>query len=183
MIEDMKAWVSGTLIGPDGYFSPTGFDASLTLYHTPLGGSFVLSIIDGSARPAPFHVPEGRSMYNELVRAAQRASGGEPAYWFYVTDSDNALSVLEWMHRCNYDDALDHCLESFERTPAVEGVFSWLGLAGASRKWLLLHEYSQCNSFGMSVHGPPDLCRAVATGVGIEAGVQVESRRRTNRSS
>lgn len=169
MIEDVKSWISGTLIGSDGYFAPTGFEASLSLYHTKLGGSFVLSLIDGSARPAAFRVPQGRSAYNELVRLVQRVSGDEQAYWFYVADPDNALSVLEWVHRCYYDHALDYRLESFERTPAAEGGCSWLGLVGASRRWLLLHEYNQGNSFGISIHGPAEFCRAVAAGVGVEA--------------
>jgi hypothetical protein len=34
---------------------------------------------------------------------------------------------------------------------------------------VLLHKYNQCNSFGISVHGPPEFCRAVAAGVGVEA--------------
>jgi len=169
MIEDMKAWVNSTLIGSDGYFAPFGFASNLTLYHTPLGGSFVLSLIDGSARPAPFRVPAGRSAYNELVRTVQRASGDEKAYWFYVTDPDNALSVLEWVHHCNYNHALDYWLESFERSPAAEGGCSWLGLAGLGRQWLLLHEYNQCNSFGISVHGTIEFCRTVAAGIGIDA--------------
>jgi hypothetical protein len=25
VVEDMTAWVNGKLIGPDGYFAPTGF--------------------------------------------------------------------------------------------------------------------------------------------------------------
>lgn len=169
MIEDMRTWVSATLIGQNGYFAPTGFESSLALYHTRLAGSFVLSLIDGTASPAPFRVPEGRSAYNELVRAVQRASDGESAYWFYVTDPDNAQSMLEWVHRCHFEHALDYRLESFERTPAAQGGCSWLGLAGASRRWLLLHEYNQCNSFGLSIHGPLAFCRAVAAGVGVQA--------------
>jgi hypothetical protein len=167
--EDMKAWVSGTLIGPDGYFAPTGFPSSRTLYHTPLAGSFVLTLIDGSARPAPFRVPEGRSAYGELVRVVQRVSAGEPAYWFYGTDPDNALSVLEWVHRCHYDHDPGYRLEAFERSPAAEGGRSWLGLAGGSRRWLLLHESDPSTSFSISVHGRPEFCQEVASGVGIEA--------------
>ncbi len=72
-----------------------------------------------------------------------------------------------WVHRCHYDHALDHPLESFETEPAREGGSSWLGLVGGSRQWLLLHEYSPFNSFAISVHGPSEYCRAVATGVGI----------------
>ena len=169
MVEDVRSWVNGTLIGSDGYFSPTGFASSLPLYHTPLYGSFVLSVIDGSASPAPFRVPDRRSAYKELIRVVRRVSADEPACWFYGTDPDNCLSVLAWVHRCHYDHALDGCLESFETTPAVQGGCSWLGLVGESQRWLLLHEHSPHNSFAISVHGPPEFCRAVAAGVGADA--------------
>jgi len=161
--------VNGTLIGPDGYFSPTGFASSLPLYHTPLHGSFVMSVIDGSARPASFRVPEGHSAYNELIRVVRRESADEPACWFYGTDPDNCLSVLAWVHQCHYNHALDGCLESFETTPAVQGGVSWLGLSGVSRRWLLLHEYSPHDSFAITFHGPPEFCRTVAAGVGADA--------------
>ncbi len=94
----------------------------------------MLSVIDGSTRPAAFRVPSG-SGYCELIRVVRRVSADEPAYWFYGTDPDNALSVLSWLHRCHYDHALDHRLESFETEPAREGGCSWLGLAGGSRQW------------------------------------------------
>jgi hypothetical protein len=168
-VDDVRAWIDGTLIGSDGYFAPTGFASSVPLYQTPLRGSFVLSVIDGSARLAPFRVPDGRSAYNELIRVVRRVSADEPAYWFYGTDPDNALSVLSWVHRCHYEHALDYRLGSFETEPAQEGGRSWLGLAGQSRRWLLLHEYNPCNSFAITVHGPSEFCRAVAAGVGAEA--------------
>jgi hypothetical protein len=166
VVEDMTAWINGALMGPDGYFTPTGFEYSLPLYNTPLSGSFVLSVIDGSAHPAPFRVPSG-SGYCELIRSVQRVSTDEPACWFYGTDPDNAVSVLSWVRQCNYDHALDHALESFETEPAREGGCAWLGLAGESRRWLLLHEYSSCNSLGITIHGPAEFCRAVAAKVGI----------------
>jgi hypothetical protein len=165
-VEEMRAWIVNTLIGPNKYFAPTGFESTTSLYHTALPGSFVLSVIDGVS-PAPFRVPGGRSAYNELVRVVQRVSDDEQAFWFYVTDPDNAFSMLEWVQPCNYDHALDHRLESFERSPAIEGGRSLLGLAGASRRWLLLHEYEQSESFEISVYGPSEFCRAIAAGVGL----------------
>jgi hypothetical protein len=168
VVEDVTAWINGTLIGPDGYFSPTGLEYSLSLYDTPLSGSFVQSMIDGSARPAPFRVLSG-SGYCELIRSVRRLSADEPACWFYGTNPDNALSVLSWVRPCHYDHALDYALESFETEPAREGGCAWLGLASPSRRWLLLHEYSPCNSFGISVHGPAIFCREVAARVGIVA--------------
>lgn len=167
MIEEVKAWINDKLIGPDGFFDPSGFETSHTLYHTPLTWSFVLSLIDGITCPAPFRVAKGCSPYNELIRSVQRTSGNEPAYNFYVTDPDNALSILQWVHRCNYERHLGHLLESFERSPAEEGGCSWLGLTGVSRQWLLLHKYNQCNSFSISIHGSPKFCQAVAADVGV----------------
>jgi hypothetical protein len=168
VVEDVKAWINGTLIGPDGYCTPTGFEYSLPLYSTPRCGSFVRSVIDGSTRPAPFRVPSG-SGYCELIRSVRRVSADEPACWFYGTDPDNARSLPSWVRRCHYDHALDYALESFETEPTREGGCAWLGLAGASRRWHLLHEYSACNSFGITLHGPAEFSRAVAAGVGIVA--------------
>jgi hypothetical protein len=79
VLEEMKAWIDGTLIGPDLYFATTAFKSSRSLYWTSLGGSFLLSLIDGSAGPAAFRVLEGRSKYNELIRVVQRLSAAEPA--------------------------------------------------------------------------------------------------------
>ena len=170
MVEDVRAWITGRLIGPDGYFAPIGFASSITLYHTSRSTARLCCPSSmAAARPAPFRVPDGRSAYHELVRVVRRVSADEPAYWFYGTDPDNALSVLSWVRRCHYDHALDHPLESFETEPAQEGGCSWLGLMGESQWWLLLHEYSPCNSFGITVHGSPEFCQAVAAGVGAEA--------------
>lgn len=166
-MEEMKAWISETQIGPDGYFAVTGFESSMSLYHTALSGSFVLSVIDGRARPAPFRVPDGHSAYNELIRVVRRVSLDEQACWFYVTAPDNAFSTLEWVQKCNYNHALDYRLESFERSPAAEGGLSLLGLVGASRRWLLLHEYEQSESFDISVYGSTEFCHAIAAGVGL----------------
>jgi len=168
VVDDVKAWINGTHIGPNRYFTPTGFEYSLPLYNTPLCGSFVLSVIDGSARPAPFRVPSG-SGYCELIRSVRRVSVDEPACWFYGTDPDNAFSRLSWVRQCYYDHSLDYALESFETEPTREGGCAWLGLAGVSRRWLLLHEYSAGNSFGITLHGPAEFCRAVGAGVGIVA--------------
>ena len=77
--------------------------------------------------------------------------------------------MLSWVRQCHYEYAVDHPLESFETEPAREGGRSWLGLAGGSRRWLLLHEYHTCNSLAITVHGPPDFCRAVVEGVGVES--------------
>ena len=167
MLDNVAAWINRTLIGPDGYFAPNGFEFTLPLYHSPLHGSFLLSVIDGSAQPATFSVPSGRSPYNEPIRTVRHVSEDDPAFWFYGTNPDNALSLLSWVHRCHYDHALDYRLESFETEPAAEGGCSWLGLASASRKWLLLHEYSPSNSFDISVHGTLGFCQAVAAGVGL----------------
>jgi uncharacterized protein (TIGR03067 family) len=61
--------------------------------------------------PGPFRVASG-SGYCERIRVVRRVSADEPAYWIYGTDPNN-------------------------RDRAGEGC-SWLGLAGESRRWLLL---------------------------------------------
>lgn len=167
MVEKMTAWIGTELIGPDRYFAPTGFESSLVLYHTELPDSFVLAVIEGSTRPAPFRVPKGQSSYRELVRAVHRLSDEAPACWFYITDPDNCFSILEWVRPCGDGDSPGWWLECFERNPAAQGGISWLGLAGADRRWLLLHEYNQGNSFEISIYGPSDFCRAVAVHMGV----------------
>jgi hypothetical protein len=167
MIEEIRAWITGRLIDADGYFSPAGFEFAVSLYSTPLSWSFVLSLIDGGTQPAPFRVADGRSKYEELIRAVKQASRNEAAFWFYITDPDNCHSVLEWVEPCHYDHTLHAHLQWFETSPADEGGCSYLGLAGSSKQWLLLHEYNRANSFGISLHGPSEFCRQVAASVGI----------------
>lgn len=163
----MKEWIARVLIGSDGYFVPQGFESSLQLYLTPLSGSFLLSLLDGIATPLPFLVCEGRSRYAELIRAVQRGSDYETANWFYITNPDNALSILEWVRPLRREHPVDVWLDEFERSPAKEGGVAFLGLAPDSKRWLLLHEYEQSESFKITVHGAADFCARVAEAVGL----------------
>ncbi len=85
----------------------------------------------------------------------------EQAYWFYVTDPDNALSLLSWVRICNYEYAVEYHLSSFETSPTPEGGVARLGLIGAGTQWMLLHEHNPCNDFKIEFHGSVAMCRAV----------------------
>lgn len=154
-------WITSRLIGPDSYFAPNGFDATLIVYRIRMRGSFLASLINGVQEMVSFSAPDGRYRYNELVRQVGQVTRGERAFWFYVTDPDNCLSHVSWVRACNYEWALDSPLSSFETEPAVQGGISRLGLVGGSGQWLLLHKYHPDEEFSISFHGPLALCDAL----------------------
>lgn len=163
MIDDVKQWLLTTQFSNDGYFSPNGFEQSATLYDTPLGLSFVLAMIDGSADPAPFVPDDGGSRYGKLIETIRRATNNSPAYWFFGNDPDNAFSELLWIRRCDYQLASEYNLNQFETSPAPEGGVSWLGLVSGDKDWLLLHHHNPCNRFRIEVHGPAEWCSNIST--------------------
>lgn len=162
---EMQAWLRSTQFTKDCYFEPTGFEREVILYETPLNWSFVLTIIEGTAKSASFSAEAGCSKYRKLINVIQSATGNQEAFWFYGTDPDNTLSILSWIRVCNYNNAPEYELNNFERFPADQGGVSWLGLVGADRKWLLLHEHDP-SSFSIKFFGANDLCEKIATMLG-----------------
>ena len=158
----IETWLRSTQFSDDRYFSPSGFEDSVQLYHTPLDLSFVQTVIDGTSRHAPFSNKNDGSRYQALVDAIRTVTEDEPAYWFYVTDPDNAVSLLSWIRVCNYEYAVEYHLSCFETSPAPEGGLAQLGLVGEDTRWMLLHQHNPCNDFRIEFHGSTALCSAVA---------------------
>ncbi len=161
MSPEIETWILTKQFSADGYFTPNGFERTVTLYETPIDLSFVLSMIDGTAKAASFDDGTGRSQYKQLISAVRSATNNQQAYWFYGTDPDNALSVLSWVRENNYEYATEWNLGNFETSPAPEGGVSWLGLVAIDKQWLLLLEHNPCNEFTIKLHGPSNLCSAV----------------------
>ncbi len=157
-VEAARAWIQSSLLGRDAGLSTSRFESRVILCQIRLRGSFLASLINRAEESASYSAPEGRFRYQELIRQVARVTGGEKAWWFYVTDPDNALSVLEWVRECHYDCALDASLSHFETNPAAEGGVCRLGLLGSSGRWLLFHECEPDELFTLSFHGPGDLC-------------------------
>lgn len=161
MSTEIESWIRTKQFSVDGYFTPTDFERTVTLYKTPIDLSFALSIINGTAKAASFADGTGRSQYQQLISAIRSATKKQQAYWFYGFDPDNALSVLSWVHENNYDYATEWNLGNFETSPAPEGGVSWLGLVAIDKQWLLLLEHNPCNEFTIKLHGPSELCSTV----------------------
>src|SRR6056297_376722 len=158
---EIETWIQSTQFDADGYFVPTGFGRTVTLYQTPVEWSFVLALIDGSGKAASFSDGTGRSQYQQLIAAVRSVTNDQQAYWFYGYDPDNALSVLSWVRENNYEYATEWNLNSFETSPAPEGGVSWLGLVASDKQWMLLLEHNPCNDFKITFHGTADLCALV----------------------
>ena len=109
-IASAEEWIDSRLIGPDSYFSASGFEAMIVVYRVHLRGSFLASLINGTQAVANFCAPEGRYRYNELVRQIAELTERESAFWFYSTDPDNCSCVINWVRECDYDNALDEAL-------------------------------------------------------------------------
>jgi hypothetical protein len=98
-------------------------------------------------------------------------TGRERAFWFYVTCPDNSASIVSWVQECRYDWALDEPLSRFEVEPAREGGVSYLGLLGASVRWLLLHQHDPDEEFSISFHAPAEMCEELSRGLAVRTRV------------
>lgn len=91
---EIETWIRSTQFDVDGYFRPTGFDRTVTLYEAPFEWFFVLALIDGSGKTGSFSDGSGRSQNQQLISTVRSATNDQQAYRFYGYYPDNALSVL-----------------------------------------------------------------------------------------
>lgn len=151
--EQMTDWIYRNLF-VDSYFQPGQEDESRfgvrdVLYFTPFAAKNdpARSYFVENAVIAP------RFSLDELVTALKRRLGSGAAFWFWVVDPDNALSLLRPVELADpsfSDYALR--LKHFTDNPAEQGGESFLGLIPASKDWLLVHEFSPGNDFTLSFH-------------------------------
>jgi hypothetical protein len=163
-----RSWIDSALAGQAAGFEPHGFESVFVVYRVGLRGSFLASLINGARELTTFAVPDGRYRYGELMREVGRLTGRERAFWFYITYPDNSSSIVSWVQECRYGWALDEPLSRFETEPAREGGVSYLGLLGASARWLLLHQHRPDEEFVISFHGPTRMCEALSHGLAVQ---------------
>ena len=175
LFSTITSFINERLIDSDRYLAPEKtLGTGVTLYETRLFNSFVQTVIEGSAIPAPFQTATGRSRYKNLLNAIADASGNEQACVFYGCDPDNAMSVLSWVRPCVYDTA-SHWLSTFETSPADEGGNSWLGIADATTTWTLLHELEPSECFKITLYGPQEFRTKVTNSLGISTGPDINA--------
>jgi hypothetical protein len=174
-IEEAKELIEKFFLTADG-FAPRDFQSTATIYRARLRASFVEALINGSEEEVGFWAPEGRNRYSELLRRLAQLTGHEPAFWFYVCDSAKGLSKMSWVRAAKFEpggDFLNVPLAQFEIEPAIIGGGAYLGLLGASGKWLLLHTHYAEQEFEIALHGATklcnDLCRIVRSAGAVDA--------------
>ena len=158
VVSEIENWILMTQYSAAGIFEPTGYDQSATLYQTPVESSFVLSMINGTSKAATFSDGSKESQFEQLISAVRSVTEDEESYWFYGVDPFDEVSVLEWVRENDYEQCSQSNLGSFETSPAQEGGKAWLGLVGASKKWMLLIGYDPGAGFQITVHGTLKFC-------------------------
>jgi len=93
----VSKWIAQNL-WDENYFSAALFPRSVRLYRTPLDSPMLVRIIDGTtvgAKWSKFRLGKFTLLVNTIKELTRR----EAAFWFYITDPDNALSIIEWVGR------------------------------------------------------------------------------------
>ena len=167
-VAEAEAWILEALRDDDClYIRPRGYEQSVRLYATRLSGGFLATLIDGREASARFGVPASEFAYPGLLRALARLTESEACFWFYVTDPDNALSLLQWTLPNNPGSTSDQHLKAFEQTPARQGGCSHLGLLAAGARWLLWHSHIPDEEFEITFHASRPLCQALLAALGL----------------
>lgn len=158
----IENWIQAYLFSRDD-IDISHFAASLTLYHTPLAGSFLATLINGSGIAAKFNLRPGEFQYNCLIRQLAVATQSDSAFWFYCNLVDNAVPLIRAVWPWNIAHNPDEALARFEQQPALQGGASYMGLIDSDGDWLLLHSHIPDEEFSISLHCSRELAQVFET--------------------
>ena len=145
-------WIENEL-WKDRYFSPDLLPERLELFRCGLSWPLIATIIDGYANEPNWTRDIPLSNTNTLFQRLKDYSaivGGSS--FVYITDPDNALSIIQWervVDDLNYWQAQ---LEELQVNPAVEGGTSYLVLAFNDRESVVVFELDP-EEFCISFYG------------------------------
>lgn len=144
----MNEWIKNDLWG-ENYFEPERLGPKTVLYTVTFDGPLVGLLIDGHVAHSPWLTDE---FFDRLRPLAER----HPCSWLYITDPDDALSIVQWEQPYDPDWFTRRRLWVFETSPADEGGRCHLVLAFHDRRGIVVFVFHPCQSFEISFYGHPE---------------------------
>jgi len=135
-----EKWIV-TKLWRDSYFTPSNFDEAFEMYRCGLSTTLLASLLDGCGgepvwcRDLP--LTNSNTLFKHLKTFSHRVGG---CTFLYITDPDNALSIIHWERVMDDDCSWGLLLEEFERNPAQEGGTSYLVCAFNNQKSVVVFE-------------------------------------------
>lgn len=139
---NIHTWIEQTLWG-ENYFEPGRAGDCVEVFQCGVSFPLVASLIDGCHGTPQWARGASPSNTKALFDAIRPLVQRDGASWFYVTDPDNALSVLHWTRVINAAFFNEYVLQEFELNPAEEGGDSHLGIAFHHGEGLLVFDLSR----------------------------------------
>ena len=146
------------------YFKPTLLGDEFEIFRSGASFPLVTSLVDGCQSEPNWAREPAEAPTDALFASLKPIVARLGASWFYVTDPDNALSLLEWEEEINPDSFNSLILQEFETNRAVEGGTSYMCIAFHDRSGLIvfrLDNYFRICFYG-SNHRKKDLQKALS---------------------
>ncbi len=156
----VAAWI-GDNLWEGAYFAPAVLGPAHVLFASNCEWPLLANVIDGVPRQDPWPLALGsRSLTNSFFMRLRPLVSRCPAWWVYITDPDNALSVIHWERQIHPEYFNASVLEAFEVERAAEGGDSRLVLFFADREGLLVFELGS-EQLRIVFHGTADRLQAI----------------------
>jgi hypothetical protein len=160
--EEIYIWIERNLF-PEDFLRLSVFGAWQELYRCSFPTDLLELVVFGRPQPASF----SKADLNDAIMGACRTCGYDTsAYWWSVNVHDNIVRVVERVGIYDFANPLEPLLLQIAANPAAQGGHCYAGLLDSGRRWSLTIEESG-DEFAISVQGPPEFCRQVATSVGV----------------
>lgn len=151
---NIQTWIEHDLWA-DGYFTPTLAGDQQELFRSGISFPLITSLINGCHGKPTWDLQPSESPTNALFQSVRPLVKNRGASWFYITDPDNAFSILHWVKAIAPDEFNEYPLQEFELNPADQGGVSYLGLAFHDQQGILVFELNS-EFFSLSFYGSTD---------------------------
>jgi hypothetical protein len=153
------AWLNENLWEGE-YFAPRILGPERVLFTSRCDWPLLANVIDGVPRQDPWSLVLGSTSLTEsfFIRLRPLVSRF-PAWWVYITNPDNSLSVIHWEREIQARYFNPSVLEAFEVERAVEGGVSRLVLSFADRQGVIVFELD--SELRIVFHGSPVRLQAI----------------------
>ena len=126
----------------ESYFSPSLIGGvKIELGSFKFKEPLLANVIDGCLKTAKWKLNKPCGATRSLFQNLKPLVSQHGASWFYITDPDNALSVINWQREAT--DFHENVLSVFEKEPALQGGVAYLCLIFHNLKSLLVFEYDE----------------------------------------
>lgn len=161
----LTSWVESKL-WDDRYFDPTKLSAGVEVFRSRLSFPLVASLIDGCHGAPQWEREQHETPTDALFRALRGLVQRYGASWIYITDPDNALSVVQWEKEIDPEYFNSYQLIEFEKNPAEEGGASFLCVAFHDREGIVVIECE--TSLNITLYGTSARMDAMLESLGVK---------------